>query len=263
MRSYSVAARGLGTVEVQATNWIIALGSGLERLGRANDIGRLACEVLPNGTVIARDISSGTGFIVQLANEARPDAPVVDDAIEAESEADHLSDIESSASPADACHHALAAAVAKIQAESGAVLLKNGKMLEFVAAMGPHEDDVRGLAFPADAGVAGYALQKRRSVVLGNAAEDPRHLADFDQRLGYNTKDLAVVPILAGDDVFGVIELLNLSGGRRFTREDVHDLQQIAQTLAVRLKALETPDLPADAISEADEADEEFVTDDE
>ena len=74
MRSWSVSARGLAAVQVRGSNWIVALGSGLEMLGKAPDVQRLACEVLPNGTVIARDISTGTGYVVQEV-EAASDEP--------------------------------------------------------------------------------------------------------------------------------------------------------------------------------------------
>lgn len=50
---------------VEAGNWLAALGLGLDRLGVVADIHRLACEVLPNGTVIARDVRTGSGFVVR------------------------------------------------------------------------------------------------------------------------------------------------------------------------------------------------------
>lgn len=50
---------------VEAGNWLAALGLGLDRLGVVADIHRLACEVLPNGTVIARDVKTGSGFVVR------------------------------------------------------------------------------------------------------------------------------------------------------------------------------------------------------
>jgi hypothetical protein len=259
MRSYSVAARGLGSVEVHATNWIIALGSGLEQLGRAEDIGRLACEVLPNGTVIARDISSGTGFIVQLAEPIRPPLVADDDVIEAGAEPDELDEVDSADDALAACVAALEIATRKIRAESGAVLLLSepgGQTLSFVAAIGPHRDALEGLEFPANAGVAGYAIQKRRSVVLGSAAEDPRHYAEFDQRLGYHTRDMAVVPVAVDGRVFGVIEVLNLPIGRRFTRENITEMQQVAQSLAIRLRELGAPPRRADDHAEFELGDE-------
>ena len=65
MGRFLVSTRGVKPATVEAGNWLAALGLGLDRLGVVADIHRLACEVLPNGTVIARDVRSGSGFIVQ------------------------------------------------------------------------------------------------------------------------------------------------------------------------------------------------------
>ena len=56
MRTFSVSARLLAPIEVTGENWIVALGKAFERLGIAEEVGRLACEGLPNGDVIARDV---------------------------------------------------------------------------------------------------------------------------------------------------------------------------------------------------------------
>ncbi len=41
MRTWSVTARGLASVQVQGRNWIVALGRGLEELGRVEELARL------------------------------------------------------------------------------------------------------------------------------------------------------------------------------------------------------------------------------
>ncbi|MFT4978268.1 MAG: hypothetical protein ACI8S6_004176 [Myxococcota bacterium] len=75
MGLFLVSTRGgEAPVEVEAPNWLVALGIGLDALGEVTSIDRLACEVLANGKVIARDVRTGTGFIVQLA-EPGEDAP--------------------------------------------------------------------------------------------------------------------------------------------------------------------------------------------
>lgn len=59
---------------VEAGNWLTALGDGLDKLGVEADFSRLACEVLPNGTVIAQDVRSGSRFVVRPElEETAPD----------------------------------------------------------------------------------------------------------------------------------------------------------------------------------------------
>lgn len=238
MRSYSVAARGLPPVEVQASNWITALGLGLDRLGRAGDIERLACEVLPNGTVIARDISTGMGYVVQLAvdeSEATTEAAHIDDVIEVDGGSDSTATIEEADDEVLACEAALQAASALAPAECGSVILDEGGHLAFITCYGPGAEKLAGVRLPLGTGVAGYAMQKRRSVLLGNAHEDPRHFGEVDKITGVRTREMACIPIMDESQVFGVLELLNLPEGRRFTREDVHNLQGVANALGRRL----------------------------
>jgi hypothetical protein len=308
VRSWSVTARGLASVQVVGRNWIVALGRGLEELGRANDLMRLACEVLPNGTVIARDITSGTGYIVQAIDqldhqetpvsadvpvkiipsahhpsahdpsdlddpsgqsplqlpEAEPgseDAPVevagefpMDDELTAEESevepifelpADAIRELIPEEDPGwpilqaetvlQACERALGAAKAACGAESGAVILAERGYLRFVSAMGPHATRLLGVRLPLSTGVAGFAIERKRTIVLADAHTDPRHCAEVDALTGYVTREIAVVPLVLDGVALGVLELMNLPEGRRFTKAEMDALIQLADALAVRV----------------------------
>lgn len=84
MTSGGRAAAGHAAAEsrvVEAHSWLSALGLALDELAVVERLERLACEVLPNGTVLARDGRSGQGFVVEpLRGPAgaalpRPDRP--------------------------------------------------------------------------------------------------------------------------------------------------------------------------------------------
>lgn len=258
MKSWTVTARGLASVQVEGSNWIVALGRGLEELDRVGDLSRLACEVLPNGTVIARDIASGTGYVVQslgdtnqmvpaLGEQSLPlvedDEPLgevptasVDDGFDPY-EDDAMDAIDAATSEPQACKVALDAAVARVSAESGAILLDERGYLRFSAVVGPHSAQLEGVRLPAGTGIAGYAITSRRSVVISNAQEDPRHFSELDARTGYATRQMAVIPILEGDRVLGVIEVMNRDEGApgRFVEADVSAIEEVAAALAARL----------------------------
>lgn len=61
---------------MEAGNWLAALGLGLDKLGLDADFNRLACEVLPNGTVIAQDVRSGSRFVVRPESEGPDEAEI-------------------------------------------------------------------------------------------------------------------------------------------------------------------------------------------
>jgi len=249
MASFSVSARGLASVQVKGANWIQALGSGLEQLGKASEVARLACEVLPNGTVIARDITSGTGYIVQEVHE---EAVEESEATAGEFEeiellpADAISElrtepvnpldaIDSADTVKSACEEALRLAREWVPAESGAVILEDKGYLRFNAVIGPHARKLVGIRLPVGTGVAGFAMERRRTVVLADAHEDPRHCGEVDALTGYVTKEIAVVPVVCEDAVLGVLELMNLRGGRRFGNDHVERLREVAGALGRRL----------------------------
>lgn len=285
MRRFSVTARGLTSVQVEGRNWVVALGLGLAELGK-EDLTRLACEVLPNGTVIARDIASGTGFVVQAldTDEAFESAeaeevgdepthstdgvdPFVFDDDDGPDDTMEVAGVEElpnepseelSELPADAikqldprelqriqiddaetilmaCHRTLEAALVRVPAESGAVILEEHGHMRFTAVSGPHSRKLMGVRLPMGTGVAGFALEKGRVIVVGDAHEDPRHCGEVDALTGYTTRAIVVVPIQHGDQTFGVVELMNLSDGSRFTDERVDDIRDIAGVLGQRL----------------------------
>lgn len=278
MRSWSVTARGLAAVEVQGRNWIVALGRGLDELGRADALMRLACEVLPNGTVIARDITSGTGYVVQvvdpgpegehgggLAEEPTMGAP--DERTseipmpQPEEDLDAIEDLPveplyelppdalvpllpdddphfpilNAETVSQACQLALGSARDEVGAESGAVLLEDRGHLRFVAVHGPHARKLMGTRLPLGTGVAGFSMERRRSVVVPDAQADPRHCGEVDALTGYVTRAIAVVPLVHDNRALGVLELMNLPEGRTFSPSELSAIQQIAEALAVRI----------------------------
>ncbi len=236
MKQWSVT-HGVASVEVPASNWLVALGRGLDELGHAGRLERLACEVLPNGTVIARDVTSGSGYVVQ-AVDADPDAPGRDDdddVIAVEGEAEEPSIAEAS-TRARACELALQEALGIVAAESGAVLLAERGQLCFVSVDGPNSAELRGQRLPLGRGIAGFAMLQRRTIVLDDARSDPRHATDIDALTGYVTRQIAVVPVGGTvDDALGVIEVMNLADGERFQPEHLVALERVARRLAERL----------------------------
>ena len=239
MRNWSISGRGVPGVEVESENWLVALGRGLAHLGRVDALRRLACEVLPNGTVIARDVGTGQGYVVQEVG-AEPHAADVE-AFEVEPL--ELGDDEPRVEPPAverrrlACEAALDLAREGTGAEGGAVILERRGMLVFVAATGPRADRLVGVRLPLGTGVAGYAMQNRRTVVLADAAGDPLHCGDIDALTGYATRELLAVPVAHGEAVLGVLELMNLPDGRRFLEPDVERALAAATALAEQLAA--------------------------
>lgn len=70
MKNFCVSATGETPRTVIAETWLGALGQVLSELGILGQLERLACEILPNETVVARDVKTGRGFVVQREDSA-------------------------------------------------------------------------------------------------------------------------------------------------------------------------------------------------
>ena len=247
MTRFAVAARGQPTTEIDAPNWLVALGLGLEQLGHLPRLERLACEVLANGTIIARDAATGAGYVVQPAEdtagcEVDDEEPLAVDA--GEELEDDLAERIDAEDDHTACSLVLDHACELVGAESGSIILVVGDILRFVAILGPNADALQDLEIPQGSGIAGHAIRTGRVVVVGQAPSDPRHFADVDAMIGNPTRDLICVPIVAGKRVLGVLEALNLAPGSRFSRHDIHGLQALGRLLGERLDRGVTEPLP-------------------
>lgn len=245
MPTFTVAVPGRRTLEVPGDNWIVALGKALGN--DAGAIGRLACEVQQNGTVIARDAAAGRTWVVQVMQDVEIEIPPLDErditTLPPEAVDDLPEDEDPDAQIARAATDELAAAVALSLAEqmlgieSSAVILAMSGGLRFVAARGPHARRLTGLRMPPGSGVAGHVMQRGQPVVVADARTDPRHFPEIDTLTGYRTRQMIVVPIRGDGRVLGVIEVMNRTSGARFENADVARLASLARSLGRRIEA--------------------------
>jgi GAF domain-containing protein len=107
-----------------------------------------------------------------------------------------------------------------INARDGSLLVPDEATqdLVFVMVRGdePHTELV-GRRIPAGEGIAGWVAKNRRAAIVNNAAADDRFFPGMDREIDYRTKSLLAVPLVGGDEVLGVIEVLNKRDGRFFS----------------------------------------------
>ena len=120
-----------------------------------------------------------------------------------------------------------------LDADTAAFLLMDDAGTELVAraANGIEEEVERGVRIPLGRGFAGRIAAERRPVVLDRV--DHRNVLNPILR-EKGIKSLAGVPLIARDEVLGVVHVGTLTP-RRFTPEDVELLQVVAQRAAVAI----------------------------
>ncbi len=251
MNRFRISSRVHGSVDIDAPNWLAALGEGLASLGVHGVLDRIACEALPNGQILVRDVRTGQAFAVQTLEEGidtpdhtededdlalPPDEETVDLAdLGVASLTDEIEEIHRSATDADAIGQTVGALRALVPSLGNSVLLlRSDDTLAFAAVTGPGAERLQNVSFPADTGVAGFCVRRLVSVALKDAYADPRFFKEVDTVTGVRTRTLLCVPIAYEGRVFGCLEAVNAESGA-FSAESMADASILADALAQRL----------------------------
>jgi PAS domain S-box-containing protein len=121
-----------------------------------------------------------------------------------------------------------------VPAEAASVLLLDSekKNFRFYGVEGPAKPFLLDVTFPADQGLAGYVLQNQQSTIFNDVQRDPHFYKKFDYESGFQTRNMVAIPLVAGDERIGVLEVLNKAGGELFHEDDRLLLQSIAEEIA-------------------------------
>ena len=125
-----------------------------------------------------------------------------------------------------------------VSAEAASVLLLDFEKqnFRFYSAEGPTKPVLLTASFPADQGLAGHVLQTQQSEIINDVQPDPRFYGKFDGESGFRTRNMIVIPLTAGEEKIGVLEVLNKIGGVPFYEEERLMLQNIAEEIAFAIR---------------------------
>jgi HD-GYP domain-containing protein (c-di-GMP phosphodiesterase class II) len=84
-------------------------------------------------------------------------------------------------------------------------------------------------------GIAGIVAQERKTIIVNDAAHDPRYDGQLDKLTGFVTRTAICAPMIADQELVGVMELLNKKSGQGFTRDDADMLESLAALCAVSI----------------------------
>jgi signal transduction histidine kinase/DNA-binding response OmpR family regulator len=99
---------------------------------------------------------------------------------------------------------------AEMNAEGTSIWLLNpDESLECRAASGHRSEHLLGIQIAPGQGVAGWALQHKRAILVPDAQTDPRLYRQVDKQIKFHTRELAAVPLLVRGSGIGVLEATN------------------------------------------------------
>ncbi len=121
--------------------------------------------------------------------------------------------------------------------EAGSLLLvdENSGDLHFVMTIEGGEAKLAGVKVPMGHGVVGAVAQSRQWEIVPDAPSDPRWYPKISDDLGFVTRSILCVPMLAKGRVIGVIELLNKLDGQ-FTPDEAERLMRMAAFIGVAIE---------------------------
>jgi len=133
---------------------------------------------------------------------------------------------------------ALFCSMEAVAAEAASILLldESKEQFRFFRVEGPAKPLLGGATFPVTEGVAGRVLQSQAAEIVNDAAHDARFYAQIDRKTGFRTRSLIAVPLVAGEEPVGVLEVLNKVGDGRFTDDERQLLELIADEIAFAIR---------------------------
>lgn len=111
-----------------------------------------------------------------------------------------------------------------ISAEDGSLLILDEDTgdLVFVLAMGRvPQEEIFGFRIPSGKGIAGWVVENQEPTIVDDVRTDERFFSSVDDHFGFETHSVLCAPIVGGNRVLGVVEVLNKIKGHTFTVDDL------------------------------------------
>jgi hypothetical protein len=124
-----------------------------------------------------------------------------------------------------------------LSAEAASVLLLDysKENFRFYSTEGPTKPVLAAATFPAGQGLAGSVMEARQAEVFNDVQADPRFYNKFDSDSDFVTRNMIAVPLIAGDEDIGVLEVINKVDGD-FSDDDLMFLQTVAEEIAFAVR---------------------------
>jgi PAS domain S-box-containing protein len=127
-----------------------------------------------------------------------------------------------------------------VDAEGSVVLLLDEKKQEFLVLGAAYdatetEKRIKEIRFPIDQLIAGKVIKTGEPMIVSDTSVDSRIHEERDKKLGYKTKNLALVPLRTRERITGVLCAINKKNGG-FEQTDLESLNTITGTVALSIE---------------------------
>lgn len=124
-----------------------------------------------------------------------------------------------------------------MRAKASSLLLVDKKTdrLYFHIAVGEGKEDIKQFELKKGEGIAGWVAEHNEPVVVSDVATDPRWSSKISQSIGFKTSSIVCAPLRVGDEVIGVLEIIDREDGKPFRQEDLDQLQAFSEMASTAL----------------------------
>jgi diguanylate cyclase (GGDEF)-like protein len=100
--------------------------------------------------------------------------------------------------------------------------------LTFIAAFGDSAAKLLGQRIPANSGIAGLIYSSGAPYVSPDLKSDPHFTGETDQESGFKSRSIIGAPVIVGESICGVLELVNRLDGQPYEARDLNLLRIFA-----------------------------------
>jgi len=121
-----------------------------------------------------------------------------------------------------------------MNAKASSLLLVDQKTqhLYFRVATGDKKDDVKKFELPLGQGIAGHVAATGEPLLIPDVRKDPRWFKEISDSIGFQTRSIVCVPMKIGDEIVGVVEIIDKNDGTQIQKTDIKLLTVFAELAA-------------------------------
>jgi len=124
-----------------------------------------------------------------------------------------------------------------MQARASSLLLLDPRTrkLYFKVVTGERKEEVRKYELDVGQGIAGVVAEKGEPLLIQDVRKDPRWFKQISDSIGFQTRSIACVPMKAGNEIIGVVEIIDKEDGSPIQNEDMKLLTVFAELASLAI----------------------------
>ncbi|WP_408605688.1 SpoIIE family protein phosphatase [Leptospira fainei] len=126
--------------------------------------------------------------------------------------------------------------VFRTEACSVLLLDETKEYLYFHTVLGEKSEAVTKMKVPIGKGIAGMVVRESKPMIINDAQNDDRVYKEVDRASQFTTRNIMAAPLVANDEVIGVIEAINTVDRESFNNEDLELFLSFSGTSALAIQ---------------------------